>query len=104
MSRSNEELRILAQDFVDDKIFYNPNVKDLNIDFPIMRLMSRESVDKLLAQKPVFFYEYLDQAISSVLQRPQFKTFKYLTIDEYKVFISIYKSKSRKQKRNKNDL
>ena len=100
MVKTPEELRLLAKDFANGKIFSNHNPKELRMDFPIMKLLSKESIDNMLAQKPVLFFEYIDKAISSV-DRPQFKTFKYIIADEYKEFMRLCKIENKKLKRKK---
>jgi hypothetical protein len=80
------ELRQLALDIADGKVFTSNHIKDDNMVpmvFTGLMFLTNELREKLIEEKATLIYEYYDeQCPRSINGYPIFFTFRYLTEDE----------------------
>ena len=81
--KTDEELKIIAQDLYTDKIFCDRHLRypksELNMVFMIILLMEKKDALKFQKEKPAFIYEYMNKAMpGSINGYPMFLSMQYL--------------------------
>lgn len=90
---SDEELKQLAIDIAEEKVFTSDSVKDDYLDMVFMPLLFLNNAQRkdLAEKKPAFFYEYIDRASPrSVNGMPCFMSFRYLPSSDLKRLNEFY--------------
>ena len=83
-TRTDEELKKLAQDFVDKKVFTNLHLDPKDLDalrksFMVLAFMKEDQYKDLDKYDIICFYEYIDKALPrSIDGNPIFSTVNYL--------------------------
>lgn len=95
LMKTEQELRQLALDVVEGKVFTDRHCRDqheVSRAFMILNLMDKAQMDELLAKKPAMFYEYLDKAGPlAVNGNPTFFSLAFLTDDEFNIYAPLVK-------------
>lgn len=95
--RTEKELRQLALDILEDKVFLDRMCHRPETDIPLvfmpLGLMDGDEMDKFRAHDPALIYEYLEKAgPRSINGMPIFFSFQYLDKTELDQLIPIIKS------------
>jgi hypothetical protein len=93
MSKTEQELKQLALDVVEGKVFTDRHCSSFDEalrSFMIIRLMSKEQLEELMAKEPVMFYEYYSKAGPlSINGMPSFFSINFLTKEEGAIYESM---------------
>jgi hypothetical protein len=93
---TDEELKQLAQDIVDKKVFTSNHLPQddpmlLGCVFIPLVMMNDEQQAEFIEKKPGMVYEYLDKAMPMGIDNfPCFMSMRYVTEDEYSKLRTFY--------------
>lgn len=96
-NRTKQELKQIAMDLLDDKIFSDRHLREgeaptmMQMIFMPLVFMDEQQMPLFLAQRPNFIFEYTDKAgPRSVNGYPIFFSMQYLNEEESKIMFDYY--------------
>ncbi len=91
--KTDEEIKQIAKEAIENRIYIAETEEKLENSFKmILTMLDDKSRKNMLEDQPAAFYEYYDKAgPRSVNGFPQFFSFRYLNLEEWKKFCGYHK-------------